>query len=147
MIKKILMVFVLSAIIAGCASSPKIMRILPAEEVANMMIEDVIKDEKLSVEEKSSIIRMKMLDELERKKKAVETEKDNRLAAIINRPISPLRTPDTILRVLMLPYEDNNGILNSWKYSFIKVDDGKWVIADYLNGSNTNTKKNLTPLK
>lgn len=147
MTKYISLVIMISALsVVGCAK-PNIVRILPAEEVSKMAIEEVINNEELSVEEKATIIQMKMVEELERKKKAVETEKDTKLAAIINRPVTPLRTPDTILRVLMLPYEDSNGVLNSWKYSFIKVDDGKWVIADYLNGSNPNNKKTLTPLK
>lgn len=90
---------------------------------------------------------MKMSEDIERKKRAVEMEKDNKLSNIINRPVTPLRTPDTILRVLILPYEDNNGVLNGWKYSYVKVDDGKWIMADYLNNSVPSTRMTLTPLK
>lgn len=132
-------------ILSGCAK-PQIIRIFPPEEIAKMDIEKVIEDKKLSSEEKAQIIQMKMSEDIERKKRAVEMEKDNKLSSIINRPVAPLRTPDTILRVLILPYEDDQGVLNGWKYSYVKVDDGKWVMADYLNGTKPSTNMTLTPL-
>lgn len=144
--KKIILFAILSVSLFGC-SKPNIVRIFPAEEVAKMEINKIIEDKKLSSEEKSQLIQMKLSEDIERKKRAVEAEKDNKLSAIINKPVTPLRTPDTILRVLLLPYEDNNGVLNGWKYSYIKVDDGKWIMADYLNGTTPSLKTTLTPLK
>lgn len=141
-----LFIGLLSLLTFSACAKTQILKLMPPEKVSEMMIEEVLETKDFTTQEKVQIIQMKMAEQLERKKKAVETEKDNKLAAIINRPVTPLRTPDTILRVLLLPYEDDNGVLNSWKYSFIKVDDGKWIIADYLNGNRPNTKKTLTPL-
>lgn len=143
--KKILLLVMVSLSLFGC-SKPNIIRIFPAEEVAKMEINKIIEDKKLSSDEKSQLIQMKLSEDIERKKRAVEAEKDNKLSAIINKPVTPLRTPDTILRVLLLPYEDDNGVLNGWKYSYIKVDDGKWIMADYLNGTTPSVKKTLIPL-
>ena len=146
--KKFLILFsiIASVMITGCAK-PQIVRIFPQEELSRIAIEEIINDKELTSEEKATLVQMKMAEDIERKKRAVEMEKDNKLSNIINRPVTPLRTPDTILRVLILPYEDDNGVLNGWKYSYVKVDDGKWVMADYLNGSVPSSKMTLTPLK
>ena len=146
--KKFLILFsiIASVMITGCAK-PQIVRIFPQEELSRIAIEEIINDKELTSEEKATLVQMKMAEDIERKKRAVEMEKDNKLSNIINRPVTPLRTPDTILRVLILPYEDDNGVLNGWKYSYVKVDDGKWVMADYLNGSIPSSKMTLTPLK
>lgn len=144
--KIILLIGLLGIIMSGCAK-PQIVRIFPAEEVAKMEINKILEDKDLSNEEKAQIIQMKLSEDIERKKRAVEAEKDNKLSSIINKPVAPLRTPDTILRVLILPYEDDKGVLNGWKYSYVKVDDGKWIMADYLNGTRPSFKGTLTPLK
>lgn len=147
--KKILMLVaavIVITLITGCAK-PQIVRIFPQEELSRIAIEEIINDKELTSEEKATLVQMKMAEDIERKKRAVEMEKDNKLSNIINRPVTPLRTPDTILRVLILPYEDDNGVLNGWKYAYIKVDDGKWVMADYLNNSMPSLKMTLTPLK
>lgn len=143
--KIILLISLLSVVISGCAK-PQIVRIFPADEVSKMDMNKVLEDKDLSNEEKIQIIQMKLSEDIERKKRAVEAEKDNKLSSIINNPVAPLRTPDTILRVLILPYEDDNGVLNGWKYSYVKVDDGKWIMADYLNGTKPSLRGTLTPL-
>ena len=146
--KKMLVMFCLAVVLTmtGCAK-PQIIRIAPQEDLSRVAIEEIIEDKDLTSEEKAVLVQMKMSEDIERKKRAVEMEKDNKLSNIINRPVTPLRTPDTILRVLILPYEDSNGVLNGWKYSYVKVDDGKWVMADYLNNSVPSTRMTLTPLK
>ena len=62
----------------------------------------------------------------------VEIERQQRMISVLKKPPVPLKTPDKILRVLFLPYVDQNNILNNYKYSFMKVEEGKWVIGDYL---------------
>ena len=62
----------------------------------------------------------------------VEVERQKRMISILKKPPIPMKTPDKILRVLFLPYVDQNNILNNYKYSFMKVEEGKWVIGDYL---------------
>ena len=141
--KIILLISLLSVVISGCAK-PQIVRIFPADEVSKMDMNKVLEDKDLSNEEKIQIIQMKLSEDIERKKRAVEAEKDNKLSSIINKPVAPLRTPDTILRVLILPYEDDNGVLNGWKYSYVKVDDGKWIMADYLNGTKPSLRGTLS---
>lgn len=141
----ILLSITVAVMVSGCAK-PQIVRIFPQEDLSRVAVEKIIEDKDLTSEEKAILIQMKMSEDIERKKRAVEMEKDNKLSNIINRPVTPLRTPDTILRVLILPYEDDNGVLNGWKYSYIKVDNGKWVMADYLSGSIPSSKMTLTPL-
>lgn len=143
--RKVIFMCLAVCLIAGC-SKPKITHIAPGDDTGRMTVEEVFKDKKIPDEQKIQIMYLKLAEQMERSKRAVETEKDKKLAAIIDRPVTPLRTPDTVLRVLMLPYEDSNGVLNSWKYSFIKVDDGKWVLSDYLNGTRPKAGHMLTPL-
>lgn len=141
-----ILMFLIVSLSIGC-SSKSVKYVPPIDEYNTKTLEEILENKKLTSEEKVQIIQVKMAEELDRKKKAVETEKDNKLAAIINRPVTPLRTPDTILRVLLLPYTDINNVLHSWKYSFVKVDDGKWILSDYLNSTIPNSGYFLTPLE
>ena len=141
----LLIMLIMTAMLSGCAK-PQIIRIFPPEEAAKMDLSSIIEDKNLNVDEKAQLIQMKMSEDVERKKRAVEAEKDNKLSSIINKPVTPLRTPDTILRVLLLPYEDENRVLNGWKYSYVKVDDGKWIMADYLNSTIPASRGMLVPL-
>lgn len=142
----IIMLFMVLVFTVSCGKK-SVKYIVSIDNYNQKTIEEVLENKDLNTEEKAQIIQMKMAEQLERKKRAVETEKDNKLAAIINRPVTPLRTPDTILRVLLLPYTDSNNVLHSWKYSFVKVDDGKWILSDYLNSTIENSGHFLTPLE
>lgn len=146
-IKYLLLVFLSFSVlnVTGCATH-KIIKILPEKELASKEYTDILQDKDLSNEEKIQAIQMKMAGEMELKKRAVDMERDNKLSNIINKPVTPLMTPPTILRVLVLPYETSDGILNSWKYSYVKVEEGKWVLSDYLDGSFKSDKRVLTPL-
>jgi hypothetical protein len=62
----------------------------------------------------------------------VEAERQQRMISVLKKPPIPMKMPDKILRVLFLPYVDQNNVLNNYKYSFMKVEEGKWVIGDYL---------------
>lgn len=144
--KKIILLGMLFSMMMVVGCSAKVMHLIPAEELAKKKVMEIMKDKELSDEEKLNYIQLKMIEESQRKKSAVEIEKDQRMRGLIQKPVTPLRTPDTILRVLILPYEDDNGVLNGWKYSYIKVEDGKWVLADYLNSSLPSGNRVLTPL-
>lgn len=145
--RKIILFLIVSMMtMAGCAKT-NIVRLIPPEDIAKQQIEDIIANKDYSDAEKAQMIQMKMAEDLERKKRAVEAEKDDKLASIINKPVTPMRTPDTILRVLVLPYENSDGVLNSWKYSYIKVQDGSWILSDYLNGSYKSNRGTLVPLE
>lgn len=77
-----------------------------------------------------------------------ELEKDKKTLELLKESPTPIRTPDTILRVLFMPYIDESGILRTHYYAFLKIEDGKWIIGDYLMPSPVSFRKKsvLTPL-
>lgn len=79
----------------------------------------------------------------------VELERDKKTLEMLKESPTPIRTPDTILRVLFLPYTDEAGVLRTSNYVFLKIEDGKWIIGDYLMPSSTSFRKKttLTPLE
>jgi len=77
-----------------------------------------------------------------------EKERKEFLSETMHSPKIPVKTPDKILRVLMMPYVDEDMNLQTENFHFVKVDDGRWILGEYLNGQDrTNSPKNLTPLK
>lgn len=78
-------------------------------------------------------------------KTAYEKERDRKLASIVKTSPTPMRVPDTVLRVLVLPYVDDSGALTAQNYKFAKVDDGKWILGEYLVKEGSAVKM-LTPL-
>lgn len=75
-----------------------------------------------------------------------EKERDHLLTKIVKTPPVPMRAPDTILRVLVLPYVDDFGALTAHSYKFVKVDDGKWILGEHLAKEGDGIRM-LTPLK
>lgn len=75
------------------------------------------------------------------RKSLYEIEKEKKTLDVLKETPTPLRTPDTIIRVLMLPYTDSNNVLHSYYYTFVKVEDGSWVLGDYLNSATNKPKK------
>lgn len=76
-----------------------------------------------------------------------EKERKELLAATIRQPKIPVKTPDKILRVLILPYVDESNNLQTQNYHFVKVDEGKWIIGEYLYGESKASQNSLlTPL-
>lgn len=74
-------------------------------------------------------------------KSLYETEKEKKTLDVLKEAPTPLRTPDTIIRVLMLPYTDSNDVLHGYYYTFLKVEDGSWVLGDYLNSAANKPRK------
>jgi len=66
-----------------------------------------------------------------------EEEKLNKALSTLKESPMPLRLPDTILRVMFLPYVDTKNVLRNSYYAFLKVEDGKWVLGEYLSSPNT----------
>ncbi|WP_323595855.1 TraV family lipoprotein [Aliarcobacter butzleri] len=91
---------------------------------------------KVSPQEK--IVKIDSLYEKERKEFLVETMYSSKI---------PVKTPDKILRVLVMPYVDEDMNLQTENFHFIKVDDGRWILGEYLNGQDKSNPKSLTPLK
>ena len=81
--KKILILFsiIAAVMVTGCAK-PQIVRIFPQEDLSKVAIEEIINDKDLTSEEKTVLVQMKMSEDIERKKRAVEMEKDNKLSNI-----------------------------------------------------------------
>jgi len=75
-----------------------------------------------------------------------EKEVKETITKLLQAPPTPVKVPDTILRVLILPYVGEDGSLNAAKYVFVKVEEGRWILGDYLIKERRGIKV-LTPLK
>jgi hypothetical protein len=69
-------------------------------------------------------------------KSVYQEELEKRITALLKEPVTPLRAPDTIMRVLFLPYASEDGSLVSSHYVYFKVKEGSWILGDYLIGDN-----------
>jgi hypothetical protein len=76
-----------------------------------------------------------------------EVQRKKKLAKVITQKVMPLKTPDTILRVLTMPYVDDKQILQTQNFHYIVVDKGQWVLGEYLLDNSLNTTKEFTPLR
>lgn len=61
-----------------------------------------------------------------------QKEVQKRLFELARTIPTPLRVPDNIIRVFVLPYVDEKGNLVSQKYIFFRAEEGKWILGDYL---------------
>lgn len=111
----------------GCIKSEKEKS---AEKITNLII-----DEK-------RITAKKVIEKQSLYKKA----QNDTIIKMLNSPVTPIKTPDKILRVLMLPWVDESGVLNAQGYKFVKVEEGSWVLGEYLSKSGSAIKL-LSPLK
>ena len=85
MIKRVLLAFILAMMMfQGCAEKSKIIYIDP-----------------------------KTNQDINRTDSLYEVNRKEELAKLIQEPIVPMKTPDKVLRVLMLPYVDKNNLLQS----------------------------------
>lgn len=78
-------------------------------------------------------------------KSRYEKERDNLMTKIAKTSPVPMRVPDTVLRVMLLPYVDDTGALTTPGYKFTKVDNGQWILGEYLVKEGESVKL-LTPL-
>lgn len=79
-------------------------------------------------------------------KSSFERERDIMMTKLVKTPPTPVRVPDTILRVLIMPYTDDSGVLTAQSYKFTKVDDGKWIMGEYIDKEGQGIQM-LTPLQ
>ncbi len=61
-----------------------------------------------------------------------QKEVQERLFELARTIPTPLRVPDNIIRVFVLPYVDEKGNLVSQKYIFFRAEEGKWILGEYL---------------
>jgi len=66
------------------------------------------------------------------RKSYVLTRRAGITAKLIREPAIPMRVPDTILRALVYPYSSKNGTLHMATYIYLKVEDGRWILGEYL---------------
>jgi hypothetical protein len=69
-----------------------------------------------------------------------------KLMKMVREEPTPLALPPTVLRVFVLPYVDDQGRLITQHYMYIRVDEGKWLLGDYLLKKGQRTRE-FTPLK
>jgi hypothetical protein len=69
-----------------------------------------------------------------------------KLMRMVREEPTPLALPPTVLRVFVLPYVDDQGKLITQHYMYLKVDEGKWILGDYLLKKGQPPKE-FTPLK
>jgi hypothetical protein len=69
-----------------------------------------------------------------------------KLMRMVREEPTPLALPPTVLRVFVLPYVDDQGRLITQHYMYIKVDEGKWLLGDYLLKKGQPPRE-FTPLK
>lgn len=55
-----------------------------------------------------------------------------KLTKLIKAPVTPMVAPPTVLRILILPYQDEDNGLNLMRYSFIMADKPRWILGNYL---------------
>ena len=118
--KEILLIGLLFSIFTGCATKQ--------EQTPSL--------KKVPIQDK--VIEMDSLYEKERK---------DFLSKTMYSPKIPVKTPDKILRVLLMPYVDEDMNLQTENFHFVKVDDGRWILGEYLNGQDrTSVPKHLRHL-
>lgn len=96
--------------------------------------------------QQSKLIQVEPEKQAEIKESMYEHKRKKELSKIIETPSIPVKTPDKILRVMMMPYVDKNDILQTSSFLFVKVDEGRWIFGEYLNDSKLEASQNLTPL-
>lgn len=72
---------------------------------------------------------------------SLDVEKMKKILEMLKESPTPLRTPDVMLKVLFLPYTDSKGVLHNYKDTFLKVEEGRWVIGDYLKAPGAKTHR------
>jgi len=79
-----------------------------------------------------------------RKESLYEKERKRVLLNLLKVPPSPVRTPDEVLKIYILPYTDSKGNFHAGGYIFTVVEDGRWILADEADMGEK--PKVLTPL-
>lgn len=84
---------------------------------------------------------------LDQIKTAYEKEQFSTMLKVLRESPTPIRTPDTIVRVFILPYTDFNDRLHGSTYTYLKIENGRWLLGDYLIEPKKTIKQITTPLE
>jgi hypothetical protein len=115
---------VLSFLLVGCATK--------TQEVSLRHIEPKVEVKEAKQEkEEESLYRRELME---------------KLMKMVREEPTPLALPPTVLRVFVLPYVDDQGRLITQHYMYLKVDEGKWILGDYLLKKGQPPRE-FTPLK
>ena len=79
------------------------------------------------------------------KESLYEKERKETVLKLLRTPPSPVRTPDTVLKVYVLPYTDSEGNFHAGGYMFVVVEDGEWILSE--GRREERARKVLTPLE
>jgi hypothetical protein len=82
-----------------------------------------------------------------KEKSIYEKEIQEKVISLLKAPETPLRTPDVITRVLILPYAREDGTLVMSHYVFAKMKEGKWILGDYLIEQQKEENRVVRPLR
>jgi len=130
----------------GCTPPPP--KIKPAQTTLADRIDQILKNKNLSDSQKKKLI----LELFVKKRKEWSAqniytkERAKKLAELLSMPATPIHTPPKIMRVLILPWVDKNGVFHGSHYIFMQVDSGKWILGTYKVGELEKQSKLLTPL-
>ena len=127
----------------------KIVKVSPkAKEEIKKIVANEAKLPETKVKEIEKVVEKEKTEakkEAEKKiKKIITPYKEERIKkeiALLKEPITPVKTPDKVLRILVLPYVDENNTFHSGEYLFVKVEDGKWILGEYIKTGKKITKE------
>jgi len=78
-------------------------------------------------------------------KSLYEKEKEKLLLRLVQSPPVPLKEPDKVVMVYVLPWTDDKGNFHAGEYVFLVVEEGRWILE---KGSAQKDKvRLLTPLE
>jgi len=116
---------ILGFLLAGCAASTQTQQ----ANLKHIEPQTPVKQEKEKEEE--SLYKRELME---------------KLMKMVREEPTPLALPPTVLRVFVLPYVDDQGRLITQHYLYLKVDEGKWILGDYLLKKGQPPRE-FTPLK
>lgn len=88
------------------------------------------KDEKVDGSGQKTI---SLIEEADSSYRAATLQK---MTKLLKEPVTPMVAPPTVLRVLILPYKDDDDGLNLMRHTYIMVDKPRWIMGDYLEEQN-----------
>jgi len=119
----IIMSFVL--LMTGCASKAEVVY-LESEDMGRLKkIKEVCEAE--GIDEVCKEIYVKVVPV--KKESLYEKERKETLLKLLRKPPAPVRTPDEVLKIYVLPYTDAEGNFHAGGYIFTVVKDGEWILS------------------
>ena len=148
--KKIFALIISTVLLTGCAvQSPEAKIKYLQQNTLSQRIEGILRNPNLTEEQKKRLILT--LFAQKRKEWSAQNiytkEKAKKLAEMLSLPATPLHTPPKIMRVLILPWVDKNGVFHGAHYVYMQVDSGQWILGSYTLQNLEGASKTLTPLE